>query len=522
MLRPKSPQNSFYGSYLYDSIVPQDHLLRKINEVVDFSFIKDIVKDRYRVDFGRPAEDPVYMFKLILLGYIYGHSDKQVVEHARVNMAYKYFLGLNIDDEVADDTTISFFRVKRLGEEKFQEIFDRIVQQCIDKGLVKGKSQMIDSTPIEANAAITSLTGLIKKCRSNVLDDVQKQNKKSAKRLGYEDFEITKQDRFTPKEEALEKEIEEAKKLLHGVTRELRKKRVKANKSLIQNLNLLEKAVADREEGTKDRMVSPSDPDARMGRKDSKKWTGYKGHVVVEEDSDIITAIETTPANKDDGSQLKPLLKQQEEAHDIRPEQLSADRAYGSGDNLETLADKEIIGYISLIERTNPTGMDLFKREDFIYDPVDNTMTCPSGCVAKCKGREMVFRKKQRRKGFIFYFNGKLCANCQLKPLCFTGDSKTSAYKGRSVRVNHWEPYYQQMKARMESEEGKAAYRNRYKIERKIADLVRYCGMRRSRYRGLERTKIHTLLAATVSNVKRMARVLWEKPEPIPKPVLGG
>ncbi len=82
MLRPKSPQNSFYGSYLYDRIVPQDHLLRKINQVVDFSFVHDLVKDRYTPDFGRPAEDPEFMLRLCLLQYLYGDSDRQVIENA--------------------------------------------------------------------------------------------------------------------------------------------------------------------------------------------------------------------------------------------------------------------------------------------------------------------------------------------------------------------------------------------------------------------------------------------------------
>jgi transposase len=74
MLRPKPPQNSFYGSYLYDKIVPSDHLLRKINQVVDFSFVHELVKDRYTPDFGRPAEDPEFMLRLCLLQYIYGDS----------------------------------------------------------------------------------------------------------------------------------------------------------------------------------------------------------------------------------------------------------------------------------------------------------------------------------------------------------------------------------------------------------------------------------------------------------------
>ena len=120
MLKPKSPQESFYGSYLYDRIVPVDHLLRKINQVVDFSFVSQVLNDRYHPEIGRPAEDPEFMLRLCLLQYIYGDSDRQVVENARLNLAYKYFLGLAVDAEVPDYTTVSYFRVQRLGEEKFR------------------------------------------------------------------------------------------------------------------------------------------------------------------------------------------------------------------------------------------------------------------------------------------------------------------------------------------------------------------------------------------------------------------
>ena len=89
------------GNYLYDRIVPTDHLLRKINQVVDFSFVHDLVKDRYTPDFGRPAEDPEFMLRLCLLQYLYGDSDRQVIENARVNLAYKYFLGLAVDEETS-------------------------------------------------------------------------------------------------------------------------------------------------------------------------------------------------------------------------------------------------------------------------------------------------------------------------------------------------------------------------------------------------------------------------------------
>src|SRR4030067_2793644 len=147
MLKPKSPQASFFGSYLFDRIVPVDHLLRKINQVGDFSFIHELVKDRYAPELGRPAEDPEFMLRLCLLQYIYEDSDRQVVENARLNLAYKYFLSLAVDAEVPDYTTISYFRAKRLGEEKFRQVFHQDVGQCIDKGVGTGRRQSIGAAP---------------------------------------------------------------------------------------------------------------------------------------------------------------------------------------------------------------------------------------------------------------------------------------------------------------------------------------------------------------------------------------
>jgi transposase len=201
MLKPKSPQESFYGNYLYDRIVPVDHLLRKINQVVDFSFTEQIFKDRYNPVVGRPAEAPEFMLRLCLLQYIYGDSDRQVVENARLNLAYKYFLGLAVDAELPDYTTISYFRVQRLGEEKFRSVLEQIVKQCIDKGLVKGDRQIIDSTPIRANITLSSITGLARKCRENVLKTIAKQNTKTAEKLGLNDVRNAENVNFNSTEE---------------------------------------------------------------------------------------------------------------------------------------------------------------------------------------------------------------------------------------------------------------------------------------------------------------------------------
>jgi len=504
MLKPKSPQESFYGSYLYDRIVPVDHLLRKINQVVDFSFTEQILKDRYNVDIGRPAEAPEFMLRLCLLQYIYGDSDRQVVENARLNLAYKYFLGLAVDAEVPDYTTVSYFRAQRLGEEKFQAILDQIVRQCIDKGLVKGSRQIMDSTHIRANISVSSIAGLVRKCRENVLKTIEKQDTKVAEKLGLKDVQNARNVKFASTEEGLREEIEAAGKLLDSVTNELRAKKINPTEELKKDLGLLEKAVADREKGAKDKLLSPVDPDARMGKKTSAVWPGYKAHIVMEEESGIITGVKTTPANATDGSQLKPLLQEQEEAHAIKPKELTGDKAYDWGENLELLDSNKTIANIAISKQANTRNAGYFTIDDFLYDHENNKLMCPAGHISTNCYREILYNHKP---GYAFRFKPSLCNVCGLKSRCVKNN------QGRRIYISYYEPYYRQARQRLATEEGKQAYRNRSKIEQKVADLTRYCGLRRCRYRGLERAGIHTLLATIVCNIKRMAKLLWGKPD---------
>jgi len=508
MLKPKSPQESFFGSYLYDRIVPVDHLLRKINQVVDFSFVRQILQDRYHPDIGRPAEDPEFMLRLCLLQYIYGDSDRQAVENARLNPAYKYFLGLAVDAEVPDYTTISYFRAQRLGEEKFRSVLEQIVRQCIDKGLVKGNRQIIDSTPIRANITLSSLTGLVRKCRENILKTIEKQDTRIAAKLGLKELQNTKQVKFASTGEGLQKEIEAAGKLLDSVTAELRAKRITPTEELQKDLGLLEKAVADREEHAKDKLLSPVDPDARMGKKTSSTWPGYKAHIIIEEETGIITGVETTQANTTDGSQLQPMLKEQAETHSINPKELTADKAYDWGENLESLGNNQTIANIALSKQVNHrNGAGYFTVDDFLYDPENIKLMCPAGHISTNCYNEILYNYQLNKPGYAFRFRPSWCNVCPLKPKCVKNK------QGRRIYISYYEPYFRQARERLATEEGKQAYRNRYRIEQKVADLTRYCGLRRCRYRGLGRAHIHTLLATTVCNIKRMVKLLWGKPD---------
>src|SRR5690554_1924842 len=149
MLRLEPKQISFH-SVLYNKI-PENHILKKISTVVDFSFINTLLENSYCREFGRPAKEPEMMCKLLFLQHLYDLSDEAVRVEASLNLAYMYFLGLNPEDSLPDKSLLSKFRTHRLGESTLDEIITEIVRQCVEKGIIEGKSVSIDATHIEAN-----------------------------------------------------------------------------------------------------------------------------------------------------------------------------------------------------------------------------------------------------------------------------------------------------------------------------------------------------------------------------------
>lgn len=153
-IRDKNIDLTGYEFVSMDDLVPQDHILRKIDKHIDFAFIDDLVKDLYCHDNGRPAVDPKVLFKMLLLGYLFAiRSERQIVREVQVNMAYRWFLGYGLTDKIIDASTISQNRIRRFkGTDIFQRVFDNIVLQAIDHKLVSGKVLYTDSTHLKANA----------------------------------------------------------------------------------------------------------------------------------------------------------------------------------------------------------------------------------------------------------------------------------------------------------------------------------------------------------------------------------
>ncbi|EPC04639.1 hypothetical protein L861_00095, partial [Litchfieldella anticariensis FP35 = DSM 16096] len=137
-----------------EELVPSDHLLRRIDAIIDFSFIRDETRHLYCEDNGRPALDPVLLFKALFIGYLFGiRSERQLVRELQVNVAYRWFLGLRLTDKVPDASTFSQNRRRRFRDSDIaQRLFDHVVEQAMQQGLVGGRVLYTDSTHIKANA----------------------------------------------------------------------------------------------------------------------------------------------------------------------------------------------------------------------------------------------------------------------------------------------------------------------------------------------------------------------------------
>ena len=182
MLGRKDKQKNFFDEYIYDSLIPRDHILVKIRENMDFSFVEEETKDLYSVDFGRPTYPAEVMFRMLFLEFYYNLSDVEVSKQCQYNILYRWFVGLKIEDSIPDDTSLVVFR-KRLGEERFERLFNRMVGSAKEKGLLKERYKIVDATVIVADVAIPNTVNLLRQGRRVILKEISKKAPVVAKEL---------------------------------------------------------------------------------------------------------------------------------------------------------------------------------------------------------------------------------------------------------------------------------------------------------------------------------------------------
>ena len=430
-----------------EELVPPDHLLRKIDKAVDFSFIREKVEGLYCADNGRPAIDPEVLFKMLFIGYLFGvRSERQLVREIEVNLAYRWFLGLGIREKVPDASTLSQNRRRRFSSSTiYQEIFDEIVMQALHRGLVDGNVLYTDATHLKADA--------------NKNKFIKKQIKKSTCRYLAE----------------LEHDIARDRKA-HG------KKPLKPDTS--------------EPEEVKETRISTTDPESGyMVREGKPEGFFYLDHRTVDGKHNIITDAHVTPASLHDSVPYLERLDRQRERFGFNVEAVGLDAGYFTSAICKGLEDREIFGAIAY--RTPNHRKGYFYKKDFVYDRELDCYRCPGG-------QELKYSTTNREGYREYKSNPKQCRECQYLKQC-----TRSSNHAKVVTRHVWEDSKERVNQNRLTERGKKIYKRRKEtVERSFADSKQLHGHRYARMRGLKKALEQALLCAAVQNMKKIALIL--------------
>ena len=322
----------FYYFRLEDQI-PDDHLLKRLDRFIDFEFVRERLRNTYSA-IGRPSIDPEVLLRLLLVGYLYGiTSERRLMEEVRMHLAYRWFSRLGFEREIPDHSTFSKNRHGRLrGVGVFLEVFEEIVRRCLEAGLVDGKRLTVDGTMVTANAS--------------------------------------------PQRGTKPEQLSEVAKVSRTV-REYLADLARANPVSENDEKPAPRSVAAR-------YVSTTDPDACWASKyGARSVPSYLNHYLIDNANCIILGVEATQARfRQETLAARRMLAQVKERFGVCPESLGADKAYGSGEFLAWLLERNIQPHIPVIDRRHQTHRR-FTRDQFQYDPLANVFCCPQDICSK-------------------------------------------------------------------------------------------------------------------------------------------
>jgi len=316
MLKQNQYNCDLFSKRYIDCMLPKNHILLDIKKLVSFSFVAEEVKDLYS-DTGRGSIDPARMFKMLFLMFFCNiSSERELVEHVQVNVLYRYFCDINLDETIPDHSSFTVFR-QRLGKERFKRLFNRILAQCIEYDLIDGSHISFDATIVRADTAMP--------------------NKR------------TKNELLTEADKIIEKTF---------------------NNTPVQKTT----------RGHRELPLSSSDPDARWTKRPGKgAILGYSVHISTDSKEKIITNVDTDPADVRGNEKMIALIDEQIDNHSFKINEVSADSEYSSGKVREELEKRSIDAYIPLRDIGDRRGSDMFRYKDFKYDKERDYVVCPTG-----------------------------------------------------------------------------------------------------------------------------------------------
>ncbi|MDF9627276.1 IS1182 family transposase [Bacillus cereus] len=480
----QNQQSMVFSPYMdiYELIVPKDNLLRKINNLVDFSFVYEELKDKYCHNNGRNAIDPVRMFKYLLLKTIYDLSDVDIVERSKYDMSFKYFLHMAPEEPVIEPSSLTKFRKLRLEDVNLLDmLINKTVELAVENKIIKSKSIIVDATHTKARYN--------QKSPREILMDRSKKLRKAVYKI-----DENMKNKFPTKntKDILEDEINYCQRLIDVIEKE---GQLSEYPKIKGNLNLLKETVADDME----HLQISEDQDAKVGHKTAdSSFFGYKTHIAMSEER-IITAAAITSGEKNDGKQLETLIEKSIEAG-IEVEAVIGDAAYSEKGNIEYVNENEL----KLVAKLNPTvTQGVRKKEDEFEFNKDAEMYV-------CKAGHMAIRKaRQGKKGVganqtdTYYFDVEKCKHCPFKDGCYKEGAKSKSY---SVTIKSNE-HTEQAKFQ-ETDYFKEKSKERYKIEAKNSELKHRHGYDVAKSSGLIGMELQGAMTIFTVNLKRILKLI--------------
>jgi transposase len=454
-------QNNLFYDFCLDQHVPPDHLLRQISQVLDLGDLRQHLRSYYSHT-GRPSIDPELMIRMLIVGYCYGiRSERRLCEEVHLNLAYRWFCGLGLEDEVPNHSTFSKNRHGRFRDsDTLRFLFEEVVRRCVVEGLVGGQGFATDASIIKADA-----------------------NRQKGIPVG----------------EGVNWEPEQ-------VTRPVR-----------EYLEALD--------GTYDGIATPknislTDPHARWtAAPGGPAFYAYSDNYLIDIEHNIILDVEPTPAHRAlEVESTKLMLDRVEDKLDIKPDRLIGDTAYGTAPMLEWMVkDKGIEPHVPVWDKA-ANNIDIFNRSDFIWDDAADCYHCPDGQSLLARRRNF----KEARgatvtvdKTIIYSASQHDCRDCNLKSQCCPNTTH------RKIARSIYEDSRDVARAISQTPEYLQSRRDRKKIEILFAHLKRILKLDRLRLRGLTGARDEFLMAATVQNLKKLAKLRYKPPdERIGAPVL--
>lgn len=433
-----------------DAHVPSNHLLREIDRFFDVGSIREQLRPFYSHT-GRPSIDPELIVRMLVIGYVMGiRSERRLCQDVHLNLAYRWFCRLGLDDKVPDHSTFSRYRHGKFRESGLlRQIFEATVERCLKEDLVSGEGFAVDASLISADA---------NKVRSIAAED------------------------WSPE-----------------VAREA------GNRAAREYLETLDDAAFGAASPVQPKFVAKSDPAAQWTRaEESRPYFAYATNYLIDTKSSVIMDVEATRAIRQaEVGASRTMLDRTEKRFGIRPDWLAADTAYGNAENLGWLVRKRsIIPFIPVIDKSERTD-GTFSRSDFEWDEDNDQYICPEGHALKQYRRNYSDPNRGKNTGGRKKYRA-LKATCQICP------SREICCPKAEARYVTREPHEEAREFARECRKTKAykvSRDKRKKVEMLFAHLKRILGLTRLRLRGPNGAKDEFLLAAIAQNLRKLAKL---------------